>query len=101
MGAYGGTEIAELVGLIALKSIEEQLPYLNFGLYRDDRLAVYESGRGARTDRRRKSLKKIFLLTYLFLLVKRVRILAGGVHPYLLLSPQQGLSKGVKANGLH
>ena len=60
MGAYGGTEIAELVGLIALKSIEEQLPYLNFGLYRDDRLAVYESGRGARTDSIRKSLTKIF-----------------------------------------
>lgn len=39
MGAYDGAEIAELVGLIALKSIEEQLPHLNFGLYRDDGLA--------------------------------------------------------------
>ena len=30
--AYDGADIAELVGLIALKSIEEQLPHLNFGL---------------------------------------------------------------------
>ena len=46
MGAYDGAEVAELVGLLILSKINEQFPQLNFGLYRDDGLAVYKSMRG-------------------------------------------------------
>ena len=60
MGAFDGAEVAELVGLLALKCIEEQLPHLNFGLYRDDGLATYKAGRDAKTDTMRKNLIKIF-----------------------------------------
>ena len=60
MGAYDGAEISELVGLLALKAIDEQLPHLNFGLYRDDGLATYKADRGAKTDSIRKSLIRIF-----------------------------------------
>ena len=60
MGAYDGAEVAELVGLLILSKINEQFPQLNFGLYRDDGLAVYKSMRGATIDLYRKRLIKLF-----------------------------------------
>ena len=60
MGAYNGAEVAELVGLLILSKINEQFPQLNFGLYRDDDLAVYKSMRGATIDLYRKRLIKLF-----------------------------------------
>ena len=60
MGAYDGAEVAELVGLFILSHINEQIPELNFGLYRDDGLAVYETSAGCKIDSMRKNLTKIF-----------------------------------------
>ena len=60
MGAYDCAEISELVGLLAVKCIDEQLPHLKFGLYRDDGLATYTAGKGARTDSIRKIVTIIF-----------------------------------------
>ena len=60
MGAFDGAEIAELVGLLILSQIKEQLPRLNFGLYRDDGLASYKTGRGIHIDHMRKKLLSIF-----------------------------------------
>ena len=60
MGAFDGAEIAELVGLLILDQIHKQLPRLNFGLYRDDGLAAYKTGRGIHIDHMRKKLLAIF-----------------------------------------
>ena len=60
MGAYDGAEVAELVGLLLLSEIETRLPNLNFGLYRDDGLAVYKTTKGIHIERTKKKLHKIF-----------------------------------------
>ena len=60
MGAYDGAEVAELVGLLILSNVKEKMPYLNFGLYRDDGLATYKTTRGTKVEAYRKSLTKIF-----------------------------------------
>ena len=60
MGAYDGAEVAELVGLLLLHNISEQLPQLNFGLYRDDGLGVYKTTSGQNIDHTRKKLETIF-----------------------------------------
>ena len=41
MGAPDGAEVCELVGLFLLSEIKEAFPSLDFGLYRDDGLAVH------------------------------------------------------------
>ena len=60
MGAYDGAEVAELVGLLILQRIKEQMPGLDFGLYRDDGLAVCKTLRPATKDSYRKRLIKLF-----------------------------------------
>ena len=60
MGAFDGAEIADLVGLLLLSKINKQFPKLDFGLYRDDGLAVYKSMRGIHVDKMRKDLHKLF-----------------------------------------
>ena len=58
MGAYDSAEVAQLVGLIILKHVKEKMPYLNFGLYRDDGLAIYTPTRGAKNRRLQKNTNK-------------------------------------------
>ena len=60
MGAFDGAEIADLVGLLLLSKIKETLPKLDFGLYRDDGLAVYKSMRGIHIDKMKKDLHQLF-----------------------------------------
>ena len=60
MGAYDGAEVAELVGLLLLSDIKTNLPNLNFGLYRDDGLAVYKNIKGIHIERTKKTLHRIF-----------------------------------------
>ena len=60
MGAFDGAEIADLVGLLLLHEIREKLPRLNFGLYRDDGLAVYKSVRGIHVNKMKKDIHAIF-----------------------------------------
>ena len=60
MGAYDGAEVAELVGLYLLDQINETIPSLNFGLYRDDGLAAYKSMRARIIEQQRKKLIKLF-----------------------------------------
>ena len=38
MGAFDGAEVAELVGLMLLWQLKENVPDVDFGLYRDDGL---------------------------------------------------------------
>ena len=60
MGAPDGAEICELVGLLLLEEIRKRFPDLNFGLYRDDGLAVHRRIPGPRLDSIRKELHKMF-----------------------------------------
>ena len=41
MGAPDGAEVCELVGLFILSEVKREFPLLDFGLYRDDGLAVH------------------------------------------------------------
>ena len=60
MGAYDGAEVAELVGLKILSEINEEIPEINFGLYRDDGLAVTKTGKGCKFENIKKKLIKVF-----------------------------------------
>ena len=60
MGAYYGAEVCDLIGLLILSKIEKSIPGLQFGLYRDDGLAVYKTSKGIHIDSMRKKLIEIF-----------------------------------------
>ena len=47
MGAHDGAEICELVGLFILFKFQELNKIRNFGLYRDDGLAVVKNMSGS------------------------------------------------------
>ena len=55
MGAPDGAEVCELVGLFLLNEVKENFPKLNFGLYRDDGLAVHKQIPGPQLERMKKS----------------------------------------------
>ena len=46
MGAYGGAEICELAGLFMLYKFQQLNSINNFGLYRNDMLAVVKNMSG-------------------------------------------------------
>ena len=60
MGAYDGAEVCELIGLHLLNQVKEFLPYLDFGLYRDDALSAYKHTSPANAERTKKRLIKLF-----------------------------------------
>ena len=60
MGAPDGAEVCEFVGLFLLHQVKENCPDLNFGLYRDDGLAVHKKLPGRRLDKVRQKLHEVF-----------------------------------------
>ena len=60
MGAFDGAEVCELVGLMILEKLRENVPNINFGLYRDDGLGVYKKARGCHIDTARKKIIQTF-----------------------------------------
>ena len=60
MGAPDGAEVCELVGLYILNELSKNLPDIDFGLYRDDGLAVHKTTSGPQRDRVRKKIIAIF-----------------------------------------
>ena len=60
MGAYDGAEVAELVGLMLLWELKENVPDVDFGLYRDDGLGVMSRENGPKTESIRKKIVKTF-----------------------------------------
>ena len=60
MGAYDGAEVCELVGIYLQSLIGEKYNKNNFGLYRDDGLAVFRKVSGPQSERIKKELQKIF-----------------------------------------
>ena len=60
MGCGDGAEISELCGLKVLADIQSKIPEIEFGLYRDDGLAIMKSSNGQKTEKIRKKLFEIF-----------------------------------------
>ena len=60
MGSFDGAEICELVGLYIQSKLEKILPKSNFGLYRDDGLALLRNLNGQETDKVRKNIIRVF-----------------------------------------
>ena len=56
MGSFDGAEICELVGLYIQSKLEKILPKSNFGLYRDDELALLRNLYGQQTDKGSESI---------------------------------------------
>merc|ERR1719354_958693 len=62
MGSFHGAEICELVGLYILDILKKEKIFSdgNFGLYRDDGLAVVDILPGPDMERKVKQLRKVF-----------------------------------------
>ena len=57
MGAYDGAEICELVGLYVLLKFQQLKKIRNFGLYRNDGLAVVKNISGPQSKKLRMNCK--------------------------------------------
>ena len=68
-GSYDSAEICELVGLFLLSRMEKLIPKKQFGLYRDDGLAVVDLP-GPEIDRLRKQIVEVFAEHHLKITVK-------------------------------
>ena len=60
MGSFDGTEICQLLGLYIQSKLEKILPKSNFGLYRNDGLALLRNLNGQQTDKVRKNIIRVF-----------------------------------------
>ena len=60
MGAYDGAEVCELVGIFPKNTISHRYNKSNFGLYRDDGLAVFKNVSGPKSEQIKKKLQNIF-----------------------------------------
>ena len=60
MGAYDGAQITDLVGLMLLQRLKEKIPEIDFALYRDDGLGIYENLPLSHVERIKKIIFKTF-----------------------------------------
>ena len=60
MGSFDGAEICELVALYIQSKLGKILPKSNFGLYRDDGLALLRNFNGQETVKVRKNIIGVF-----------------------------------------
>ena len=60
MGSFDGAQISDLVGLYILHKVKNDIPSLNFALYRDDGIAYHKKMRPQFVDKIRKKLHKVF-----------------------------------------
>ena len=60
MGSFDVAEICELVGLYIQSKLETVLPKSNFGIYRDDGLALLRNLNEQETDKVRKNIIRVF-----------------------------------------
>ena len=60
MGAYNGDEVCELVGTYMLTLLLKKYSNNDFGLYRDDGLAVLKNKSGPQSEQVKKNIQKIF-----------------------------------------
>ena len=60
MDSFDGVEICELVGLYIQSKLEKILSKSDFGLYRDDGLALLRNLNGQETEKFRKNIIRVF-----------------------------------------
>ena len=60
MDVYAGVEVCELVGTYMLNLLSKKYNKNDFGLYRDDGLAVLKNKRGPHSEQVKKNIQKIF-----------------------------------------
>ena len=60
MGAYDGAEVSELVGIYLQYLLSEKYEKSDFGLYRDDGLAIFRNVSGSQSEKIKKTFQKIF-----------------------------------------
>ena len=60
MGAYDGAEVCELVDTYILNVLSKKYNKNDFGLYRDDGLAVLKKKSGQQSEQVKKNIQKIF-----------------------------------------
>ena len=60
MGAYDGAEVSELVGIYIQSLLSEKYDKNDFGLYRDDGLAIFRNVSGPQSEKIKKTFQKIF-----------------------------------------
>ena len=60
MGAYDGAQITDLVGLMLLQKLKEKIPEIDFGLYRDDGLGIYDNLPLSHVEKIKKIIFKTF-----------------------------------------
>ena len=65
MGAYDGAEVCELVGIYIQAQLSEKFEKKNFGLYRDDGLAVFRNISGPQAEKIKKEFQRIFKQNHL------------------------------------
>ena len=59
MGSYHGAEVCDLIGLFILDKLQSILPDGEFGLYRDDGLAVIDDGTAIEMERISKTIRSV------------------------------------------
>ena len=69
MGAYDGAEVCELVGIYLQSLLGEKYNKTDFGLYRDDGLAVFRNVSGPQSERIKKELQRIFKENHLDIVI--------------------------------
>ena len=69
MGAYDGTEVCELVGIYLQSLLGEKYNKTDFGLYRDDGLAVFRNVSGPQSERIKKEFQRIFKENHLDIVI--------------------------------
>ena len=60
MGAYDGAEVCELVGTYVLNLLSKKYSKNNFGLYRDNGLAISKNKSGPQLEELKKNIQKTF-----------------------------------------
>ena len=60
MGAFDEAEVCELVGTYMLNVLSKKYNKNNFGLCRDDGLAVFKNKSGPQSEQAKKNIQKIF-----------------------------------------
>ena len=69
MGAYDGAEVCELVGIYLQSLLSEKYNKSEFGLYRDDGLAVFDNISGPKAERIKKDFQKLFKENHLDIII--------------------------------
>lgn len=60
MGSYHGAELCELMGLFLLDKLRSTFKVGEYGIYRDDGLAVVENSSSSQQERLTKKIRKVF-----------------------------------------